>query len=140
MFRSAPPSRSAPPTRSATPPVLLLPPALPLLLVPLLPPVLSFSPTLPLPLVPPLPPALPFPPVLQLIGARPLLLVHLILYLPLPYPVILPDRVLPPRPTLRSLSHSIPPANSSSYHLPQYSYSERNARIAVAERPPSKKN
>ena len=45
----------------------------------------------------------------------------------------------PPSPSLRTPSRSIPPANSSSYyHFSQYS--DRSARIAVAERPPSKKN
>ena len=42
----------------------------------------------------------------------------------------------PPRPALRT-PRSIPPANSS-YRLSQSS--DRNARIAVVERPPSKKN
>ena len=45
----------------------------------------------------------------------------------------------PPSPSLRTPSRSIPPANSSSsYHFSQYS--DRSARIAVAERPPNKKN
>ena len=120
-------------------PVLPLPPVQPL------PPVLSLLPVLPLPpvmLLPPLlllAPVMRLPPVLQLIGARPLSRSAN----PLPTST-LPRHLAPPgpsppppRPTLRTPSRSIPPANSS-YHLSQSS--DRNARIAVVERPPSKKN